>query len=45
MAPVCTQLALNAGVVSDLGTMVTGSGMQELPVAFLGLIGKILGAF
>ena len=45
MAGVCTQLAFDAGVVTDMATMVTGSGMNQVPVVFIGLIGKILGAF
>ena len=45
MSGVCTQLAFDAGVISSMSEMVTGSGMNQVPVVFIGLIGKILGAF
>jgi PTS system galactitol-specific IIC component len=45
MAPICTRLAFDAGVVTTMTQLVTGGNIGDLPNLLIGGIGKLLGAF
>ncbi len=45
MAPICTRLAFDSGVITNMSTLVTGGNIGDLPNLLIGGIGKLLGAF